>query len=311
MNQNQGVPSVAAVVVTYNRLALLKECVAALRSQSRAVDEIIVIDNGSTDGSADWLAMQSGLHVIRQPNQGSSGGQFAGVKAAYERGHNWFWCMDDDTIPDPKALAAFCRTPPFRDGSAGFLASVLIYPNGEPQPSPYVLESPESWITTAGRDCCVRARSSTFVSVMVSRPAVRSQGLPVKEFFLIWDDVEFTERITRRYPGYFVLDSIAVHKTPDLGNPGHSTSSKKFGFHQRNRVIYLRLQPIAWWKKAYRLTKWIVRDLLLIVSLRFRPIHLMWTLSGIFIPAAIEYPDQQATAADIAARNPNAARESR
>ena len=53
--------SIAAIVVTFNRLALLQECVAALRSQTRRPDEIILINNGSTDGTAKWLAEQSDL----------------------------------------------------------------------------------------------------------------------------------------------------------------------------------------------------------------------------------------------------------
>ena len=291
--------SVAAVVVTYNRLALLRECLAALRGQTRAIDEIIVVNNASTDGTAEWLAARPDLTVIHQANLGSSGGQFTGVKAACQRGHNWIWCMDDDTIPQPDALAALCRTPGFQDRSAGFLASILVFPDGRIQPSNYPLRPAETWIATAGKDFCVGASSSTFVSVLVNAEVVRTQGLPVTSFFLIWDDTEFTERIGRGRPGFFVLDSIAVHKTPDLGNPGHSTLSRKFLHHQRNRIIYLRLQPIPFWKKWYRVGKLVLRDLLLILCFRYRPVHLGWTLRGVFAPARIEYPPPA-----VAAREP-------
>jgi rhamnopyranosyl-N-acetylglucosaminyl-diphospho-decaprenol beta-1,3/1,4-galactofuranosyltransferase len=71
--------SIAAVVVTRNRLALLQECVAALRAQTRKPDVIYIIDNASDDGTADWLKGQGDLTVIRQENLGSSGGQYAGV----------------------------------------------------------------------------------------------------------------------------------------------------------------------------------------------------------------------------------------
>lgn len=49
---------VIAVVVTYNRLALLSECIAALRNQTRPLDGILVINNGSTDGTEAWLKSQ-------------------------------------------------------------------------------------------------------------------------------------------------------------------------------------------------------------------------------------------------------------
>ena len=52
---------VAAVVVTYNRLELLRQCVNALRNQTEPCD-ILIVDNASTDGTAPWAASQPALH---------------------------------------------------------------------------------------------------------------------------------------------------------------------------------------------------------------------------------------------------------
>ena len=82
---------ITAVVVTFNRLQLLQRTIAALRGQSRQLDEIIVVNNGSTDGTAEWLAEESGLHVITQGNTGGSGGFYSGMKAAYENGADRIW----------------------------------------------------------------------------------------------------------------------------------------------------------------------------------------------------------------------------
>src|SRR5947207_1705698 len=99
-------PRVCAVIVTYNRLGLLKDALAAVRHQSRRPDTIIVVDNGSSDGTGLWLAAQTdaAFHVITQPNLGGSGGFYTGMLAAYETGADWLWCMDDDTIPDRDCL---------------------------------------------------------------------------------------------------------------------------------------------------------------------------------------------------------------
>src|SRR5437763_1531479 len=63
-------PTVAAIVVTRDRLPLLQRCLAGLRAQTRPCDEILVVDNGSGDGTAQWLASQEGLTVLRQDNTG-------------------------------------------------------------------------------------------------------------------------------------------------------------------------------------------------------------------------------------------------
>lgn len=76
---------IAAVVVTFNRLELLKKCVESLRNQTHKLDEILIINNSSTDGTLDWLNQQNDLTVISQENSGSAGGQFTGIKTAYEK----------------------------------------------------------------------------------------------------------------------------------------------------------------------------------------------------------------------------------
>ena len=59
---------ITAVVVTYNRRELLIRCIEHLRKQTVKLDNIIVINNGSTDGTDVWLDSQIDLDVIHQEN---------------------------------------------------------------------------------------------------------------------------------------------------------------------------------------------------------------------------------------------------
>ena len=97
-----------AIVVTFNRRDLLAECLQALAEQTLAVDEIIVVDNASTDGTAEMVRErfpQVRLEALAE-NRGGAGGFHHGLGLAHELGHEWLWLMDDDTIPAPGALAA-------------------------------------------------------------------------------------------------------------------------------------------------------------------------------------------------------------
>src|SRR5215831_17357548 len=96
--------SIAAVVVTFNRLALLQECVSGLRNQRKKPDAIIIVDNGSTDGTSKWLDEQNDLHVIHQENSGSAGGFYSGMEEAFYLDFEWIWVMDDDVEPLENAL---------------------------------------------------------------------------------------------------------------------------------------------------------------------------------------------------------------
>ena len=71
--------NIIAVVVTYNRIELLKRTVRCLQ-QNKPVSSIVVVNNGSTDATAEWLKTQSGLTVINQVNVGGSGGFYTGMQ---------------------------------------------------------------------------------------------------------------------------------------------------------------------------------------------------------------------------------------
>ena len=55
---------VGIVVVTYNRLALLKEVIASLREQTYNNFQIIIVNNGSNDGTKEWLSLQNHLQQV-------------------------------------------------------------------------------------------------------------------------------------------------------------------------------------------------------------------------------------------------------
>lgn len=73
---------VTAVVVTYNRVNLLQRVVKALESQTIGLYKILVVNNGSTDGTKEWLDSQTNLTVIHQDNVGGSGGFYRGINEA-------------------------------------------------------------------------------------------------------------------------------------------------------------------------------------------------------------------------------------
>jgi len=99
---------IAAVVVTYNRLKLLMKVINGLLNQTLQPNRIIIINNNSTDGTADWLTelskKYSHITTITQDNTGSSGGQYTGTNIAYTMGYEWIWIMDDDVVPTTECL---------------------------------------------------------------------------------------------------------------------------------------------------------------------------------------------------------------
>ncbi len=113
--------SVCALVVTFNRRALLAECLDALLAQTHPVARIVVVDNASTDGTPELLRKRGFLdrpevELVRLPeNLGSSGGFATGIERARAGDEDWVWVMDDDAEPRPDALATLLAAPQAAD----------------------------------------------------------------------------------------------------------------------------------------------------------------------------------------------------
>src|ERR1700733_3456263 len=95
---------VAVGIVTYNRLEMLQECLAAVKQQTVPADEVIVVDNDSTDGTHEWLSNVTGITVVRQGNLGAAGGFSRVMREGYTSGHDWILCIDDDVMLCPATL---------------------------------------------------------------------------------------------------------------------------------------------------------------------------------------------------------------
>ncbi|WP_207428465.1 glycosyltransferase family 2 protein [Pedobacter sp. SYSU D00535] len=212
-----------AVIVTYNRFELLKECIQAIRDQTSKVDEILVVNNNSTDGTTEWLNTQTDITLITQENQGGSWGFYTGLKAGYLKGYDWIWVMDDDTIPDPdafeklKAQSAFLSNQPGID--TGFIGSKAIWKDSRPHymnlPSVHTFYPKGFAFNTFDAEGLISIQSTSFVSLLINRAAIKAVGLPFKEFFIWADDAEYTYRITRAgFYGFYSSTSVVNHKTP-------------------------------------------------------------------------------------------------
>ena len=120
---------VCAIVVTFNRKQLLRECLHSILAQTRLPDAILVVDNASTDGTPALLAEEfPNLCVLRMAdNRGGSAGFHAGMRWAFERGFDWFWVMDDDIEAYPHALGAMLEY----GGLSGFIHSRKDNPEGQ------------------------------------------------------------------------------------------------------------------------------------------------------------------------------------
>jgi GT2 family glycosyltransferase len=209
--------SVASVTVLYNSGAVLPRHLAALRDQSHRLDEIIVVDNASTDSTPELLRGCRDVTAIRLPrNTGVGGGLSTGLDYAVSRGgYQWVWLLDADSVPRhdalEKLLGALERV--MERDKVGVLAPVALHSDtkisypGMLWRHGWVAVSPED----SGREICLVDAVITSGS-LVRGEAVRRVGLPRDDFFM--DFVDFEHCLRFRRAGYdiaVVCDSLMEH----------------------------------------------------------------------------------------------------
>ncbi|MFA9269937.1 MAG: glycosyltransferase family 2 protein [Baekduiaceae bacterium] len=241
---------ICAIVVTFNRAELLAECLTRLGAQTRPPDEILVVDNASTDGTADVVAERfPEVTLLRLPeNVGGAGGFHAGMRDALARGHDWLWVMDDDTFTVPDTLEQLLAGGARARGGAPMMLSSQVRWKDETL-HPMNLPSPRwrdpAFMALGAADGLVGLRNATFVSVALHRDAIERYGLPLAHYFIWTDDVELTSRIMRAEPGYLVPESRVYHWTPTAHPAAASSSGDRFYYHVRNSLLLLRGTSLA------------------------------------------------------------------
>ena len=118
-------PLVSIVIVNWNGLRFLPECWAALRAQTYAPVEVIVVDNGSTDGSLAWLAAQTPAPrlIVNAANRGFAAANNQGLAAAQGQ---YVALLNNDAYPEPGWLAALVAAAE-ADSAIGMAGGLLVF----------------------------------------------------------------------------------------------------------------------------------------------------------------------------------------
>ncbi len=212
--------SVASITVATNAAHILPRQLDALKQQSRKLDEIIVVDNASSDGTRDMLSSEyPEVKVLSLPENGGVGGGYAaGLKyAAITKKYSWAWLLDDDSVPPPDSLQKLFEGLQYLDdgtNSTAILAPLCVdsktsmsYPGlswrgGRLVPNPGDPSQPLTFV-----DSVISSGS------LVRREAVEAVGLPRVDFFMDFVDYEYCLRLRRQgFRIAVVRDSILDHE---------------------------------------------------------------------------------------------------
>ncbi|MGA7776401.1 MAG: glycosyltransferase family 2 protein [Paraburkholderia sp.] len=253
-------PRVAAIVVSYNRRALLQECVEALLAQTRPVDTIYVVDNGSNDGSREYLASVAAQHakvsvVLSESNIGGAGGFAKGITTAFAKGFDWYWLMDDDAEPMPDALeklmvsedAARADVVALCGSVWGIDRRVQFWHQGAFDERMRLIAPTPEYHKAAS----FKTDYMSFVGACIRHEAIQRVGFPAHEYFVWNDDVEYTARLSRIGELRCVTSSHMTHKDGENRDATDRPRSLHDWFESR------RMPAATQWKHACGLRNYV------------------------------------------------------
>ncbi len=252
-------------VHTWNDTDVIGAALAAILQQTRAVEEILIVDNGSIDGTAE-LAYPKIVTVVRHPlNLGTSGAVKTGLEYARDHGYDWIWILDADSVPRPDALELLTHLAETGGQPVGVVGTThdlvalgqilrgrLLTPGG-----PRVPRLP------ADRDF-VDCDSVIWSGALINLAVVERVGLPRvgrlgswEDLSLDYGDTEYTYRIHRA--GYQILvhrDSVIDHPVGRglhgriLGRELYTSNHPAF-----RRYLYFR-NLVFFWLRIYHRRNW-------------------------------------------------------
>lgn len=275
---------VVAVIVTYNRPDFLNKLLLVLFGQN--LEKIIVIDNSEIDYNYN---INNNVVLIRaNGNIGGAGGYNLGIKRSADFQPDFIWLLDDDSIPENNALSELLRK--YDDESTtkdvGFLCSKVIWGDTSEL---CLMNIP----TFKKKDIASNdVMSCSFVSVLIKYSKIIEIGLPYREFFIWYDDVEYTTRLSRVSVGVYCESSIVYHYIEkNIGaNYGYINDKNivKYKFGIRNTVFCLIKDKK--FKRLYRLFLRVRKEMLgRNVILKHRFVIYYWYFKGFYFSPKIEY----------------------
>ena len=233
--------TVATMVVTYNRKEMLKECIEALLKQTYKKQQIYIIDNASTDGTKDYIKKyidsKKVFYYNTGKNSGGAGGFNYGVREALKNKVDYAWLMDDDSIAEDKnALKSLVDKAAFLEDDFSFLSSIVKWTDGKIcQLNKQTLDG--AWDVNFDKinHGLIPVKTASFVSFFANMQVVKKVGLPIKDFFIYFDDNEYSLRLNKIKPSYIDVDSIMIHKSP-------TNQSSSVTYCDENKINRLYMQ---------------------------------------------------------------------
>ncbi len=259
-------PSVSIIVLNWNGLTDTLACLESLRQLHYANHRIIVVDNGSSDGSVDVLrtaAAQPAIEIIESAtNLGYAGGNNLGIHHALDGGADLILLLNNDTTVDPMLLDKLVGAAE-RHPEAGCFGPWIFYMN-DPDRLWFTRSEWEpavSAFTAPGKgrlalEWPVDTTNTEYVcgaALMFRAEVARKIGLLDERFFLVYEDCDWCFRARRAGFGCMMVPEARVWHRIGASFSSEDSPLRTY-FSTRNMLLWAEsnAERREWWRVLRR-----------------------------------------------------------
>ncbi|MEU0264734.1 glycosyltransferase [Nocardioides sp. NPDC006303] len=265
--------TVAIVVVTYNRADMLRGLLDGLTKLDEPADAVIVVNNASTDHTAQVLAeaITPNLQVIDSPeNLGGAGGFHLGTKAAVEQGWDRLYLIDDDVVPAHDCLEVLLAQDEdclfsVREDKNGKLIELAALKFDLRNPLAIKPKTASVMDTYPTRDALperVAVENVAFEGFMIRRTVLEEIGLPDPTYFIFYDDVDLAIRARRAGRTIWAVRDAVLVRQLDFSQQHDLAGWKGFYMYRNLFVVHFRYGENV----LVRLKPWLITAAVVLLS---------------------------------------------
>lgn len=214
--------SACVVIVTYNRLELLKECIDCALKQNNGDITVLIINNASSDGTKEYLDSLKDPRIVtihEDSNLGGAGGFSEGVKhGVTDTDSEWFLMIDDDAMLTPSYIeeidALIQKFPKTLAFSGTVYEHGIIAKEHRRRFERFEIKVDESEYEGES----FKYNLSSFCGLMINRRLVDMIGYPNADLFIWYDDTEYSLRLNKVTDIMNANKAALIHKTKNANS---------------------------------------------------------------------------------------------
>jgi len=252
-------PRVSIIILNWNSYEVTLDCLLSLRKIDYPNFEVVVVDNGSVDGSPEkLLASAPEIRLIRNPtNLGFAGGCNVGMRDALRRGTDYLLLLNNDTIVAPDFLSQLVR---FTESDEKI---------GAASPKVLFFDHPDRLNYAGGEHTCWRLFPKTFglrqlddgmydklrevslltgCAFLIKAGVVRKIGVLEEIYFHFYEDIEWSLRVVRAgYKAMYVPAAKIWHKEHYVTDKNQGNGFIEFNLARASMIFARKHVPLRLW----------------------------------------------------------------